>query len=236
MLISLNSPAYAYVLLVFVFLAVQFYGASFIQSGFHLEAFCRFHTNEKIVAITFDDGPGISTEKVLNVLQKENTKAGFFLIGKKIQGNEALLKRMFAEGHIIGNHSYSHDFWFDLNTGAQFKRDLTKAEEEIERVIGTRPLFFRPPYGVTTPALAGVVKALNFHTIGWDVRSLDTKMKDHHKVLQRIKSRLKPGSIILLHDSIRGAELLLRDLIDYLNKENYQIVSLEELCHQKAYA
>ncbi|MDI1356454.1 MAG: polysaccharide deacetylase family protein [bacterium] len=235
-LIGVSAPAYTYFILAFIFLVLQFYGASYIQSEFHLQAFCRSRTAEKVVAITFDDGPGISTENVLNVLKEENAKAGFFLIGKNIEGNELLLKRMQAEGHTIGNHSYTHNFWYDLNTATQFYRDLKQAEEQIERVIGTRPLYFRPPYGVTTPALARAVKKLNYHTIGWNIRSFDTKLKDPRKVMERIKERLQPGSIILLHDSMRGAEHVLTDLLQYLKKENYKIVGLEELSQQRAYA
>jgi peptidoglycan/xylan/chitin deacetylase (PgdA/CDA1 family) len=160
----------------------------------------------------------------------------FFCIGKKIQGNEYILKEIHAKGHLIGNHSYAHNFLYDLKSTSSFVNDLELAGDEIERVIGKKPAFFRPPYGVTTPGIARACKKLNLEVIGWNIRSLDTQISDRQELLERIKSKLSPGSILLLHDTIHGTELAVKELLGYLKENNYKIVPLDEAIEKKAYA
>jgi peptidoglycan-N-acetylglucosamine deacetylase len=225
-----------YLLLVLAFLGLEFYGAAFIQSNFHTKAICRVNTNEKVIALSFDDGPSDITLKMLQVLREKNVKATFFCIGNQIKGKEDILKKTLEDGHIIGNHSYSHGFLFDLKNTAGMVNDLELANTEFKRVIDKVPVFFRPPYGVTTPALARAVTKLKYQVIGWNIRSLDTKLKDPSLVLKRIKQRLVPGSIILLHDTMEGTEQVLRDLLMYLKEQNYQVRPLDELIKKQAYA
>src|SRR5690349_8286402 len=108
-----------YVLWVLIFLSFEFYGAAFIQSGFHLDAICSIPGDKKVV-LTFDDGPANTTEKVLDVLDEFGVKACFFCIGHRITGHEAVLKKINDRGHLIGNHSDSHSFFFDMKTTAAF--------------------------------------------------------------------------------------------------------------------
>lgn len=224
-----------YVLLVLLFLSVEFYGAYFIHSNFHVRAICDAKTKDKVISLSFDDGPAIETEKILEVLDAFNVKATFFCIGNHIKNKEQILKKIDAKGHLIGNHSYSHGFMFDLKTTKDLISDLEHCNREIERSIGKKPAFFRPPYGVTTPGLARAVKKLGLSVIGWNIRSLDTSIKDKQQVLQRIKSRLKPGAIILLHDTISGTELVLRELLTYLEEQQYKVVPLDQLIQKQAY-
>lgn len=229
-------PWIYFFIITILFLGFEFYGASNIQSNFHLKAICSIEANEKTIALTFDDGPSTETLAILDVLKEFNYKATFFCIGKHVAGREDILQRIHSDGHTIGNHSFSHGFFFDLKTTGGFITELLKASESIRKVIGKTPLLFRPPYGVTTPALSRAIKKLNYTTIGWNIRSLDTAIKDKNQVLQRIKNRLKPGSIILLHDTISGNALLLKELLTFLKTENYSVVSLESLINKKAYA
>lgn len=231
----MDIPFWIYFLGVVVFLSLEFYGAYFIHSDFHLAAVCSINTQDKVVALTFDDGPVQQTEKVLSVLDSFNTKATFFCIGARVQGNEAVLKRIDAEGHLIGNHSYSHTVLFDFKNASAFIKDIEQANKKIELAIGKSPAYFRPPYGVTTPSLARAVRKLGCEVIGWNVRSLDTSLKDGKKVLLRIKKRLKPGSIILMHDTVEGIELTVKDLLIYLHEKNYKVVGLDTLIQKKAY-
>lgn len=226
----------AYLLLICVFLGIEAYGASQISSNFHTKAICQAADSGRSVALTFDDGPGAHTEKVLEVLKKFNVKGAFFCIGHRISGKEALLKKIDAEGHIVGNHSHSHGHLFDLKTTGAFISDLRSAGEAIEKEIGKKPVFFRPPYGVTTPGLARASRKLNYEVIGWNVRSLDTQISDQQRLLDRIKRRVRPGSIILMHDTVNGIELVLEKLLIYLKENNYKVVPLDELIQKKAYA
>lgn len=225
-----------YVILLFLFLGIEFYGAYFIHSDFHVKAICKSDTSDKVIALTFDDGPVQQTENILNILQEHQTPATFFCIGNRIKGKENILKKIHEQGHLIGNHSHSHGFLFDLKTTASLVNDMELANASIKNVIGKSPLFFRPPYGVTTPGIARAVKRINFEVIGWNIRSLDTSIKDTQVILKRITDRLKPGSIVLLHDTIPGTELVLKDLLNYLKKHNYRVVGLDTLLQKKAYA
>lgn len=224
-----------YLLVCVLFLGAEIYGAYFIHSNFHLKAICGVKTNDKVIALTFDDGPVEQTEKVLEVLKEFDAKATFFCIGNRIGGKADILKRADAQGHLIGNHSYSHSFMFDLNTKKQFVDDLQSCDGAIKKAIGKSPAFFRPPYGVTTPALARAVTKLRYEVIGWNIRSLDTAIKDRSQLLLRIKTRVKPGAILLLHDTTAGIEIVLKEVLLYLKENNYKVVPLDILIQKKAY-
>jgi len=226
----------SYLLLILVFSGIEFYGAYFIHSGFHLKAICSVETQDKIIALSFDDGPAAQTEKILDVLEEFDAKATFFCIGSRIQGKESILKKINSKGHLIGNHSYSHDFLFDLKNTRTFIKDLELCNAQIRDAIGKTPVFFRPPYGVSTPGLARAVKKMNFDVIGWNIRSLDTSIKDKQKVFSRIKERLQPGSILLMHDTVAGMEFVLKDLLIYLKEQNYKVMPLDQLIQKQAYA
>lgn len=228
---------YWFLISIIAFFSIEFYGAYFVHSGFHIKAICRIKTVEKIVALTFDDGPmPQQTEKVLTILNKYDAKATFFCIGNRIKGNEALIKEIHKEGHLIGNHSYSHSNLFDLMNTRQMVNELQSGNNEIKKVIGKDPLFFRPPFGVTTPYLAKACRILNFDVIGWNVRSLDTTIKDKQKLVERIIKRIQPGSILLFHDTVEGIELVLEEILNYLKQNNYKVVELDKLIQRKPYA
>jgi peptidoglycan/xylan/chitin deacetylase (PgdA/CDA1 family) len=240
-LIGINSmyPVqwYWFFISILLFLSIEFYGAYFVDSGFHINTINSIKTDEKIVALTFDDGPMLQrTENVLNILNKHNAKAAFFCIGKKIKGNENLLKKIHEEGHLIGNHSYSHSNLFDLMNTKQMVIDLQLGNEEIKKVIEKTPLLFRPPFGVTTPSLAKACEKLNFDVIGWNVRSLDTTIKDKNKLVERVIRLIQPGSILLFHDTVEGVEIVLEEVLNYLKQNNYKVVELDKLIQKKAYA
>ena len=226
-----------YVFFILAFFAIHFYGCYFINSGFHIRAFCSKQTREKEIAITFDDGPDkIITPKILDILKEFNVQAAFFCIGKKLAGNENLLQRMNHENHIIGNHSYSHAFWFDLFSTELIKNELIATGNKIQSITGKSLKFFRPPYGVTTPNLKKAINSLEYRTIGWNIRSMDTLLKADHKILKRVKEKIKPGSVLLLHDTIESNEIVLRKLLIWLRENDYKVVRIDELFNLKAYA
>lgn len=226
-----------FIISILCFIGIEFYGAYFVDSGFHINTLNLIKTNEKLIALTFDDGPMPErTENVLKVLKKFNVKATFFCIGSRIKKNELLLKQIHNEGHLIGNHSYSHSNLFDFKNTKQMVQDLQAGNEEIKNIIGKTPLFFRPPFGVTTPSLAKACKKLNFDVIGWNVRSLDTSINNKQKLIQRVIKKIKPGSIILFHDTVEGTEIVLVEILNYLVENNYKVVELDKLIQKKAYA
>lgn len=146
-----------------------------IRSGVYVRAFCREKTDRKVVYLTFDDGPHPpETERVLDVLRERGAKATFFLIGSKVSGNEAVLRRMLEEGHALGLHTYSHAGTFPLLSFDNMLADVNEGKRAVESVAGKKISLFRPPFGVTNPTISKVVRTLGLHTVGWDVRSFDT--------------------------------------------------------------
>lgn len=146
-----------------------------IRSGVYVRAFCREKTDRKVVYLTFDDGPHPpETERVLDVLRERGAKATFFLIGSKVSGNEAVLRRMLDEGHTLGLHTYSHAGTFPLLSFDKMLADVNEGKRAVESVAGKKISLFRPPFGVTNPTIAKVVRTLGLQTVGWDVRSFDT--------------------------------------------------------------
>jgi peptidoglycan-N-acetylglucosamine deacetylase len=213
-----------------IYLIMLVIGSVMINSGFYLEALCKGITNEKVVALTFDDGPDEKfTRIILDILDKQQVTATFFMIGSKAEKQQELLRQVVAKGHVIGNHSYSHAFFFDLFGRKKMEQDLLKAERVIMKVTGKRPEFFRPPYGVTNSVLAKVAKKLNYKVIGWSVRSLDTVKKDEDEIVKRIKKGLHPGAVILMHDDREITAKVLEKVILMIKAEGYQFVGMEAM-------
>ncbi len=146
-----------------------------IRSGVYVRAFCREKTDRKVVYLTFDDGPHPpETKRVLDVLRERGARATFFLIGSNVSGNEAVLRRMLEEGHALGLHTYSHAGTFPLLSFDKMLADVNEGKRAVESVAGKKISLFRPPFGVTNPTIAKVIRTLGLQTVGWDVRSFDT--------------------------------------------------------------
>ena len=162
----------AIVLSIIVFMV---WASASIRSGVYVRAFCREKTDRKVVYLTFDDGPHPSeTERVLDVLRERGARATFFLIGSKVSGNEAVLRRMLEEGHALGLHTYSHAGTFPLLSFDKMLADVNEGKRAVESVAGKKISLFRPPFGVTNPTISKVIRTLGLQTVGWDVRSFDT--------------------------------------------------------------
>jgi peptidoglycan/xylan/chitin deacetylase (PgdA/CDA1 family) len=155
------------------------------------------------VALTFDDGPDPrSTPQILEQLDEAGVVATFFVIGRKVEDHPDLLREISARGHAIGIHSYAHERLMSLRSPWHVKRDLLRALEVVEAVIGLRPRLFRAPIGHISPAMARASRELELHVVGWTVRGVDgwrgAKPDD---VAERIIRRLDDGVIALLHDA-----------------------------------
>lgn len=208
-------------------LAFLFYASYSIKSQVYVRALCRVKTQEKVVYLTFDDGPDAEqTPRVLDVLKRNNAKATFFCIGSRIAGNEQILKRMIDEGHAIGSHSFSHTNGFPLFSRRRMIADIEQCQKAIESAIGTAPTLFRPPFGVTNPTVGKAVKTLNLKTIGWSIRTYDTNGISNEKIARRISRQLRPGAIILLHDRLPQSAERLQMVIDTVKAAGYEISSV----------
>ena len=208
-----------------------------VGSNIYVKAYCKGAVNDKCITLTFDDGPNAkNTTKVLDVLKRHNIRATFFLIGKNVKENPALASRIVDEGHIVANHTYSHDAMFPMGSKQKIEHDIMACSEAIYSATGCRPRLFRPPFGVTTPGIGKAVKALNMSTIGWSIRSYDTMQRPtRESVVKGIIKKLRPGAIILLHDRCDGAEELLEMLIRECTQRGYRFVALDEMLNIRSY-
>jgi len=219
-----------------VCLAFIIYGSSIIQANFYAPAYCYGNTTKKEIALSFDDGPNREyTPQVLSTLAQHHALATFFVIGKNIQGNESVLKQIDAEGHTIGNHSYTHSFFVDFKSLQGFKNELNQTAESVFNIIGKRMKLFRPPYGVTTPHLVKAASVLNYSIIGWTIRSFDTTADTAQTITRRVQTQIKPGAIILFHDTSDKTIQVLKQTLDFAKDHDYKIVSVERLLKIKAY-
>ena len=170
------------------------------------------------------------------VLKEHNIKATFFLVGEKAAQHPELVLRMVAEGHIVANHTYSHKAQFPMSSSEIVAEELQRCSDVIAKHIGKQPKLFRPPFGVTNPIIAKVVKLYGLHTIGWSIRSLDTVAKhSRESVCHRVVSRLHDGAVILLHDRCEEADVLLQMLITEIEKRDYRFVALNEMFNIDVY-
>ena len=220
----------------FIWFLIVMMGSSFISSNYHVKAYCNNPSEkENNIALTFDDGLHEMTLPVLDLLKKYNAKATFFCIGKNIEKHPEILQRIVAEGHLVGNHSYSHSRFFDFYRKNRLIEELQKTNELIATISGKKAQFFRPPYGVTNPSIRRALEATGHKVIGWNIRSLDGVIKNEKIIFNRITKRVMPGGIVLLHDTSLHTVNVLEQFLQFLQKNNYTVVSLEQLLNIKAY-
>jgi peptidoglycan-N-acetylglucosamine deacetylase len=235
--VNYGLPIVAYCLLLIAYSFIVFWGCINVSSNFFIPIICKANTDKKEIAISFDDGPAENyTQQILAVLKADNVKATFFCIGNRIAGNEAILKQVQAEGHTIGNHSYSHHFWFDMYGVKKMQADMRQMDSEMERVTGLKPKLFRPPYGVTNPNLAKAIKNGGYRAVGWNVRSLDTVAKDKKQLLNKINAGIKPGAVFLFHDTCKITLDILPEFIQEVKNRGYNIIPLDKLLALQPYA
>jgi peptidoglycan/xylan/chitin deacetylase (PgdA/CDA1 family) len=213
----------------------------YVYKGFGVQADIirqgQEHFNQ--VAITFDDGPDpFYTPYILNILKEHNVPATFFLIGKNVEDFPEIAKRIVEEGHTIGNHTYSHKSLILLSARAAYEQ-VKKAEKAIEDVTGVRPILFRPPRGVCPAYIQDLLRNERYTIALWDVSSEDWAELPPKKIVSNIVRKVKPGSIILLHDSgdlvtfkggNRSATVqALPLIIDNLRAKGYDFITVDQM-------
>jgi len=194
----------------------------------------RVPTKEKVVALTFDDGPHPQfTPEVLNLLAQYHVKATFFMIGKRMEQYPEIVREVAKQGHIIANHTYTHPHDIELDTRGQVKRELEGCEQVIERLTGKRAHLFRPPRGLIDSTVFMVAEEEGYRTILWTVSA------DHHDaptpqlMAKRVLQHIRPGGIILAHDGTfctRWKDVAATPLIiEELRRQGYWFVIIPEL-------
>ena len=181
---------------------------------------------EKLLALTFDDGPhAVYTKRLLEGLRERGVKASFFLVGENIPGNEELVKQMSEDGHLIGTHCYSHG---DLTKGTTEDacNAIRKTNELIRNITGQTPEYIRPPYGIWNDDLE---ECLRMTPVFWDIDTLDWKSQNPQKVVKHIYKNVGKHDVILLHDVFGTSVDAALAAIDTLTKQGYTFVTVDEL-------
>lgn len=206
------------------------YASLNIRLNFYLPSINSFKSNNHEVAITFDDGPTEKTTlEILNILEEFGVKASFFCTGKNIAKHPEILRTINDGKHSIGNHGYGHNNLLPLKSFGKQLQDVEKCMLEIEQITQKKTKLYRPPFGVTNPRIAKVIRRLDLRSIGWSVRSLDTLNLPGDMVVKQIVSRTKPGDIILFHDNRSATPGILREVLEQLREKNFNFITADEL-------
>jgi peptidoglycan/xylan/chitin deacetylase (PgdA/CDA1 family) len=178
------------------------------------------------IALTFDDGPhSVYTPRLLDGLRQRGVHATFFLLGENVEGKEDIVKQMQEDGHLIGNHGYSH---VQMNKESVSKacEQIERNNKQIEKITGVRPQYLRPPYGAWTAELECTT---NMTVVLWNKDTLDWKSQSSKKVVRNIIKHVEPGDVILMHDVYPTSVEAALEVIDILTKQGYSFVTVDEL-------
>ena len=199
-----------------------------------MEVISRVKTSEKVVALTFDDGPHpVYTPAILDILKKKHVKATFFMIGRRMEQHPDIVRRAVEEGHQIANHTYTHPRNIRADTSSQIVTELEKCEAVIERLTGRRAYLFRPPRGLMDGTVLSIAQEEGYRTILWTVCADHQDAPTPELMARRVLRHIRPGGIVLAHDGYRCARW--KDvkatplIIDELKKQGYRFVTVDEL-------
>jgi peptidoglycan/xylan/chitin deacetylase (PgdA/CDA1 family) len=181
------------------------------------------------IALTFDDGPHPThTAPLLDTLAELAVPATFFVVGRDVDANPALVARMVRDGHELGNHTYQHRY-LPLARSRSVEHELRATDDAIARAAGVVPAVARPPWGGRSPRNVRVFQRLRKRLVLWDVNSFDWKGKPAREVADRVLDRARPGSIILMHEARDGGETTIdavRLLVPALRARGFELVTV----------
>ena len=186
----------------------------------------RASTEKKKIALTFDDGPNPQyTPEMLAALKERNVKATFFLLGEEVEKYPEIVKQIQEEGHLIGNHSYKHEQLSKLPM-EQACSQVSRTNELIYGITGVYPSYLRPPLGDWHEKLDCEV---NMVEVLWDVDTLDWSSQNHAKIVQKVLKNVQENDIILMHDGYETSVTAAKEIIDTLQKQGYEFVTVDQL-------
>lgn len=185
--------------------------------------------SKKYVALTFDDGPHPTrTQKLLNILDKYNVKATFFMLGKNANAYPALVKEVASKGHEVANHSYNHPNLAKLSYDNVMK-ELTSTDQAIINSGVQKPKFVRPPYGSFNDNVKKAIKNNGQTMVNWSVDTLDWKYRNTASIMSYVKQQVHPGAIILMHDIHETSVDAVPSVIEYLKSQGYEFVTVSDI-------
>ncbi|PZD95750.1 polysaccharide deacetylase family protein [Paenibacillus sambharensis] len=199
------------------------YPSTFVLSG---------SKGQREVAMTFDDAPdAVFTPLVLDALKKAGVKATFFCVGNRIEAHPDVMRRIVAEGHVVGNHSYSHPNLPKLSD-ARFREEIQKTDKLIKAYTGYAPSFIRPPYGNITEEQIKWLASQHRRVVNWNVDSLDWKNLNREQVAVNVLAHIGPGAIILQHSGggvgqdLTGTVQAVPEIVAKLRQDGVRFVTI----------
>lgn len=181
--------------------------------------------SKPMIALTFDDGPSIYTEEILETLNTYHSNATFFVLGNKIEAHSGTIIKMYQYGNEIGNHSYNHRSLTKLSLEEQ-REQIEKTQDIIKKYTGFTPIYLRPTYGSVNSKLRNNT---NLDIVLWNVDTKDWKYKDVNTIVNNTLRDVKDGSIVLMHDTHKRTSEAIKILIPKLIENGYQLVTVSEL-------
>lgn len=194
-------------------------------------------STEKLVALTFDDGPDSKvTPKILNILRENNIKASFFFIGERVEVYPGVVKQTFDEGNLVLSHSYTHPQFTKISE-SEIKKEITSTENAISKAINKKPAIIRPPYGDINDFAISICNAMQYKIVIWSIDSLDWAGDSEDNIVKNVVDNIRPGDIILMHSNEDKAKdvNVLPIIIAQLKEKGYRFATLDEMLKIKAY-
>lgn len=195
----------------------------------------KVDTDDKKISLSFDVAWGSSNiDDILEILDKHNAKATFFLVGSWVDDNEELVKKIHSKGHELGNHSNTHS-----NTTVLSDKDIVEeieiTSEKISSLVDEEVSLYRPPFGEVDDKTMEICKSLGYKVVKWDIDSLDWKEIGSHNITDRVIRNSQPGSIVLFHANVNGVKHYLDDILTKLKNDSYEMVTVSDLIYQDNY-
>lgn len=210
---------------------------------FSIYSVARAKTNDKVIALTFDDGPSEpTTNQVLSILKAGDVKATFFVVGDNVERHPDIARQIVADGNLIANHSDSHSFFMAAPPG-RILANVNQAQDSIFKATGKKPHFYRPPYGFRTFWGGRAISQNGYFVVTWDDMTYDYWGLSPDRIVKNIVGHAKPGGVIVLHDGREAKAVAPRDnvaaalpqIIQQLKDQGYRFVTLDELFNTPAY-
>ncbi|MCL1882500.1 MAG: polysaccharide deacetylase family protein [Defluviitaleaceae bacterium] len=179
------------------------------------------------IALTFDDGPSEHTSRILDTLEKYNAKASFFVLGERLEAGKDIVKRAHDMGNEVIVHSWTHANLTTL-TPDEIKKELTSTQDAINKLLGTCPNFYRPPYGANDDTVKKASKEIGFSLINWSIDALDWENKNADIIFTKIMTWITAKAIILCHDVYESTAEAMERVIPTL-QSGFELVTVSEL-------
>lgn len=209
-------------------------GNATIEELSRYNAFYAENTEEKKIYLTFDAGyENGNTPAILDALKKHEAPATFFVVGNFISENQELIKRMEAEGHIVGNHTMTHPDMSKISTQESFQKELSGVEDIYKEITGKEMTkFYRPPQEIYSTLNLSMAKEMGYHTFFWSLAYVDwyqDNQPDPQEAIEKLTRRIHPGAIVLLHSTSSTNAQILDELLNKWEDMGYSFHSLNEL-------